>query len=321
LVVERRLGVAVDIGATRVRVCLGDETGRLIWRKSGVLPAPPRVGDYVQALVSRVREGVDQVPRGRSIEGIGVASIGPLNIERGGMASPTNLPYDFVSIVKPMEDAFGAKVTLMNDARAGALGEREFGAGRGHDNLVYITISTGIGGGAIVDGHLLQGKNGNAGEVGHLVVDPRGRLICGCGRKGHWEAYCSGRNLPKLAALVAEELKAGGQEDAALAEGAELLDSVSILDAATKGHAFASRVAKEMGRLNAVGVAAVADAYDPSLITIGGGVALNNRRLVLDPIRQLLPKYAVNEVPEIITTPLGDDAGLLGALSLALRGS
>jgi glucokinase len=317
--VGRRLGVAVDIGATKVRVCVGDETGRLLWREARNMQAPPRVEDYVHALVTRVKDGVEHLPPGGTMEGIGVASIGPLNIEKGGMSSPTNLPYDFVPIVEPIEDAFGAKVTLMNDARAGALGEREFGAGKGHDNLVYITISTGIGGGAIVDGHLLQGKNGNAGEIGHLIVDPSGRLTCGCGRKGHWEAYCSGRNLPNLAALVAKEMKAGGTHNASFVGRTKLPDSGSILRAAGEGHAFASKVAKEMGRLNAVGVAAVADAYDPSLITIGGGVALNNRRLIIDPIRQLLPKYAVNRVPEIRITPLGDDAGLLGAISLALR--
>lgn len=314
-----RLGVAVDIGATRVRVCVGDAAGELLWRKAADMPTPSRVDDYVASLVSRVREGFDHAPSGSSIEGIGVASIGPLSLRRGGMTSPANLPYDFVPIVKPLEDSFDKKTFLMNDARAGALGEKNFGAGRGLDNLVYITISTGIGGGAIVDGHLLLGKDGNAGEIGHVIVDPGGKLVCGCGKRGHWEAYCSGKNLPNLATLLAKE-KPGGANEAGLLEQAPALASASIFGAAARGEPFALRVVKEVGRLNTIGVAAVADAYDPTLITIGGGVALNNTRMILGPIRRLLPKHAINQVPEIRVTPLGDDAGLLGALSLAVGG-
>ena len=301
-------------------MCVGDEKGQLLWRKSTDMAKPPRVEAYVEQLVERVREGLNQVPGGEHIIGIGVASFGPLDLKKGRMASPSNLPYESVPIVGPLEEALDVRVVLMNDANAAALGERTFGAGRKEENLVYVTISTGIGGGAIVDGHLLSGKDGNAAEIGHVVVDPQERLTCGCGRKGHWEACCSGRNLPNLARALAREGSGGAHgrrlEDR-LGIGRGQVDSATILRRAAEGNRFGVRVAREMGRLNAVGVATTVNLYDPSLITIGGAVALNNAELVLEPIRKLVPTYAINRPPRIILTPLGDDVGLLGALCLA----
>ena len=319
---RRRLGIGVDVGATKIRVCVGYESGELIWRKSTDMPTPGRVERYVGQLVERVREGVSKVPAGERVSGIGVASVGPLDLHRGGMDSPANLPYKFVPLMGPIGEAFGARVALMNDANAAVLGEKKFGAGKREDNLVYITISTGIGGGAIVDGHLLSGKDGNAGEVGHVVVDPRGRLTCGCGRRGHWEAYCSGRNIPNLASVLAEEhadaVAKGGLQDLLGIRGGEV-NSATILRRASQGNEFAKRVAEEMGELNALGVANTVNVFDPALITMGGGVALNNPRLVLAPVRRLVPKNAINRPPRIILTPLGEDVVLLGALSLAFK--
>ncbi len=316
-----RLGIGVDLGATRIRVCVGDAQGKILWRESGNMPVPDRVEDYVSHVVDAVREAANQVPDTQSLAGIGVASIGPLDLKRGGMASPANVPYKFVPLVDPLKEALQTNVTLMNDANAAALGERTFGAGKNHENLVYITISTGIGGGAIVDGHLLSGKDGNAAEVGHVVVDQDGRLTCGCGRRGHWEAYCSGRNIPNLAVLLAGEGPSAGTPERLeelLGLSGHRVDSASILNAARGGNAFGVRVAEEMGRFNALGVANTVNMFDPSLVTMGGGVVLNNQELVLKPIRELVPKHSINRVPEIVITPLGDDVGLLGALSLAL---
>jgi glucokinase len=317
--VEKDLGLAIDLGATRLRVCLGDRRGKLLWRESRFMAFPESVEDYVKQVVDEVNVGMRRADPAR-ISGIGVASIGPLDLKKGGLLSPANLPYGFIPLVEPLREATKKEVVLMNDANAAALGERNFGAGRSHENLVYVTISTGIGGGAIVDGHLLIGKDGNAAEIGHIIVDPAGKLICGCGKPGHWEAYCSGKNIPRLAMLLAGE-EAHGDEaklERMLGPGHGPIDSASILGAAARGNKFGARVVEEMGRLNSLGVADVVNMFDPSLITVGGGVALNNQELVLGPIRQLVPKNTINRVPKIIITPLGDDVGLLGALSLAL---
>lgn len=316
-----RLGVAVDIGATQIRVCLGDENGVLHWRSSRRLTFPQRVEEFVDQVIRAVREGLDRCPSPELLAGIGLASTGPLDLEKGGMARPSNIPYDFVPLVGPVESAFGYRVVLMNDANAAALGERTFGAGKGHENLVYVTISSGIGGGAIVDGHLLMGKGGNAAEIGHLVVDPAGRLRCGCGRSGHWEAYCSGKNIPNFARLLARVTTGGSEQSVAslLGSGEWRGDSAAIFSAAHAGNEFGMRVIAEVGRLNAMGVANAVNMFDPSLITIGGGVALAHPDLVLTPIREFVPTYSVNRVPDIVITPLGDDAGVLGALSLVFN--
>jgi glucokinase len=317
--VDRRLGIGIDIGATKVRACVGDAEGKILWRKSSIIPLPEHEEDFVKEIISVVRNAAKQVPSRAGPAGIGVASAGPLDLGRGGMASPANLPYGFVPIVRPLEERFGTEVRLMNDASAAALGESRFGAGRRCDNLVYVTLSTGIGGGAIVDGHLLSGKDGNAAEIGHVVVDPTGRLPCGCGGKGHWEAYCSGRGIPRFAALIAGKGRGPGEGSSlgGLARGPRELDSAAIFRAAARRNGAALKVVKEVGRFNAVGVANAVNMFDPSLVTIGGGVALNNPDMVLGPIRSLVPKYSVNRAPKIMITPLGDDAGLLGALSLA----
>lgn len=316
---ERELGIGVDLGATRVRVCVGDREGKLFWRKARKMPLPTKVGEYLGEIVSAIKEATSQIPRPAVLKGIGFASAGPLDRKRGALVKPANLPYKYVPVVGPLEKEFGIFVTLVSDANAAALGERRFGAGKEHENLVYITLSSGIGGGAIVDGHLLAGKDGNATEIGHLVVDSAGRLTCGCGRKGHWEAYCSGNSIPRLAALLAseEERTKGKMRVEGLLGVSGPVDSEVILRAATAGNRFGMGVAKELGRLNALGVANAVNLFDPSLVTIGGGVALNNEELVLGPIKKLAPLYSVNRMPEIRITPLGDDAGLLGALSLA----
>jgi len=317
--VVRLVGVGVDIGATRVRVCVGTEDGRILWRKSKRIQPPEQEADYVNEIVNLVQDAMDRSPARAEVAGIGVASVGPLDLGRGGMSSPANLPYGFVPLVGPLAERFDAKVTIMNDASAAALGEKMFGAGKGQGNLVYITLSTGIGGGAIVDGHLLSGKDGNAAEIGHLVVDPAGRLDCGCGGRGHWEAYCSGRGIPRFAALIGGEARgsAAGHRLEKQRGRPEGWDPAAIFRAAAERDDLARRVVEEVGKLNSVGIANAVNMFDPSLVTIGGGVALNNRELILTPIRALVPKYSVNRAPQIIITPLGDDVGLLGALCLA----
>jgi glucokinase len=312
-VMKPRLGIGVDVGASRVRACVGHRQGRIVWRASQDLAKPKKADEFVEIIVGVVRAALDRVPRGSELEGVGVASAGPLDLGRGGMASPANLPYGFVPLVRPIADACGTAVTLMNDANAAALGEQRFGAGRGCKDLVYVTLSTGIGGGAIVDGHLLSGKDGNAAEIGHLVVDFEGRLECGCGGRGHWEAYCSGRGIPRHAAILGwpEGRQSGGH---ARLGGPE---ASAIFAAAKEGDRLARRVLAEVGRFNAMGFANAINMFDPSLVTVGGGVALNNPEAILGPIRKMAPEHCIDRFPEVITTPLGDDAGLLGALSLA----
>ena len=206
---------------------------------------------------------------------------------------------------------------LVNDCVSAVIGERHFGAGRDHENLVYITISTGIGGGVYVNGHLLLGKDGNAHEIGHMVIDSEGKLECGCGKRGHWEAYSSGSGIPKLARLLVGTYREYFVESV-LKDKLETLTSKDVYDAAKMGDAFALKVVEEASKYNAMGIANVVNMYDPSLITMGGSVTLHNVELVVEPIKQLAQEYIINRMAEVKVTPLGDDVGLYGAIALAL---
>ncbi|HDN01509.1 MAG TPA: ROK family protein, partial [Candidatus Bathyarchaeota archaeon] len=191
-----KLAIGVDLGGTNVRVALGNSNGRIlkkIYEKTDKSRGPEGISKQIIRMINLL---VSEETSIKKIEGIGIGSAGPLDIKKGGLMKPTNFPFDFVPLVKPLEEEYGLPTCLLNDCVAAVMGEKHFGLGRNHDNLVYITISTGIGGGIYVNGHLLIGKDGNAHEIGHFTIDFEGRLICGCGRRGHWEAYCSGNGIP-----------------------------------------------------------------------------------------------------------------------------
>ncbi|MEM2443603.1 MAG: ROK family protein [Candidatus Bathyarchaeia archaeon] len=317
---SRRLAIGVDLGGTNVRVALGDNSGRIIERiieRTEKSKGPEGISEQI---IRMIRALIAEKFNLRDIEGIGIGSAGPLDIGRGGLMKPTNLPFDFVPLVKPLEEELGLPIYLLNDCVAAVMGERNFGLGKSHENLVYVTISTGIGGGAYVDGHLLIGKDGNAHEIGHFTIDFEGWLMCGCGRRGHWEAYCSGSGIPNYARLVIEE------EGLMRVEGSRLIEDVrkggyasitakTVYDCAKAGDEVAKRIVERIGILNAIGFACVIDAYDPSLITVGGSVTLNNPDLVIDPIKRHVEKHARNRVPDIALTPLGEDVVLYGAIA------
>jgi glucokinase len=231
-----------------------------------------------------------------------------------------NYPFNEIPVVEPLEREFDVPVRMVNDCAAGVLGEHVYGAGRGVDNLFYVTFSTGLGGGAIVDGHLLVGKDGNAVEVGHLTIHPDGEVICGCGCPGHWEAYCGGMNIPGFARTLLRRMRWRDSLLAILCGGdSEAITTEMVFDAARQGDGAALSIVDEVGKINAVGVADIVNAYDPELITFGGGVALNNPELILKPIRRYVARHVINRLPEMMITPLGEDIVLYGALALALE--
>jgi glucokinase len=298
----------VDIGATRLRVALGDGSGRIVaktFEHSSQRESPTALGEQVARSLSRLLgdNGSSRLRR------VGVASTGPLD-RRGGIVDPANLPkLGFIPLARPLVKAFDCDVLLINDCSAAAIAEKEIGLGKGFDNLVYVTLSTGIGAGVFVDGHLLVGKDGNAHEVGHIVIDREKRLLCGCGKGGHWEAYCSGRNIPRLASLVLDGRDAGRVGN---------LTSQQIFELSRAGDHACATVVQEVGLLNAMGFASIVDVYDPELVVVGGSVALNNPE-VLDPIRKGIGDLARNRLPLVKLTEMGEDVVLSGALLAALH--
>lgn len=292
---------AVDLGGTRTRVALVDEAGRVLARE---VFATPTVGSTGTVVTDAILAAVSRVAGPRSIP-IGIAAAGPLDLAAGAVISPPNLPYARIDLVEPLEAALEAPVTLLNDARAGVLGEHALGAGAGCDNLVYVTISTGIGGGVICDGRLIEGRGGNAGEIGHITVETCHGLACGCGSLNHWEGYCSGRNLPRFYALEK-------RPDDPIYSTTE-----AIFAAARAGDPCACRFLEAVAVLNGRALSTLVVAYDPERIVLDGAVVQAQADLLVSPAVARMEQYL--PLPAVVTSPLGGDAPLLGAAVAARR--
>ncbi len=308
------LYAAVDLGATNVRVAVGDEAGlgKKLSERTVRDNGARGISDQIIRMVGSLEV--------RDLAGIGVGSIGPIDISSGSVVDTPNLPFKRIPVVEPLASEFHVPVSILNDCSAAVLGERKYGAGRGMDNLVYVTLSTGIGGGAIVDGHLLVGKDGNAVEIGHLTIDPESPLVCGCGCRGHWEAYCSGNGIPNFARLLLGDMGDSGSLIIELAGGdPRKITSEILFEAAQKSDPLALEMVRRIGEINAVGFADIVNVFDPELITVGGSIALKNPRLILDPIEKGIESHLINRKPRIMVTPLGEEVVLFGALALALE--
>ncbi|MDP2900724.1 MAG: ROK family protein [Candidatus Bathyarchaeota archaeon] len=305
--------VAVDIGATNIRVAVGDVGGILAKRSEATdrLNGP----EGIPRQIARMVRGLGCEP-----SAIGVGSIGPLDVRRGAIGETPNFVFKHIPVVGPLASEFGVPVEIVNDCNAAVIGEHAYGAGRGVENLFYVTLSTGLGGGAIVDGHPLGGKDGNAPEIGHITLDLDSELVCGCGCRGHWEAYCSGANIPNYARLLLRGRNLRGSKLMEMV-GGDLggLTSEAVFEAAKMGDENAILVVEAVGRANAVGFADIVNAFDPELITIGGSVALNNPDMILGPILAGIDAHLINRRPEIMITPLGADVVLYGGLAIAER--
>jgi len=315
--------IGVDLGGTWVRVVLSDEKGNFVERigekvdKSNAEAISKQIARIVRFLCSKHDFQV------KAVKGVGIAATGPLIQVEGVLIKPTNIPFDLVPLTKPVIEELGISACLINDCAGAALGENMFGAARGLENFVFITIGTGIGCGAIVNGTVLLGKDGNGHEVGHFVIDAGGKLICGCGKPGHWEGYCSGRNIPNYVRMRIKETPQEAVKQSLLLKrvGGDLskLAAADLFASAKERDSFSLKLVNELGVLNAIGFANVISAYDPSLITVGGTVTLKNKRMILSPIRKHVGEYTVNRVPRIVITPLGDDVGLYGAVATAIK--
>jgi glucokinase len=303
--------IAVDLGATNLRVATGDKNGiqRKISEKTDRVNGPNGVANQIIKMVKSLNPNP---------EAIGIGSIGPIDIKAGKIVRTSNLPFNDVSLVDPISVVFKTEVKLLNDCSAAVLGEHFFGAGKDTQNLVYITLSTGLGCGAIVDDHLLSGKDGNAHEAGHITIDPNSELRCGCGCIGHWEAFSSGVGIPKFLHLLIKKNNLQNRSSTLTQSDLLNLDSREIFKMANEGNTFVLNFLEELGKVNAQGFGDVVNIYDPELITVGGSIALNNPDLIINPIIKGIDKHLINRKPKICITPLGGDVVLYGALSYAL---
>ena len=314
--------IGIDLGGTWVRVAVSDKSGHFIAKTSEKVDksSAKAISDQMIRLSRFLCSKHDLDIK--SLNGVGVVATGPLIQKEGVLLHPTAMPFDCVPITEPLSKELGIPSCLINDASGAALGEKMFGVAKGLDNYAYVTISTGIGCGAIVNGTLLLGKDGNAHEVGHIVIDYEGRLKCGCGKRGHWEAYCSGSNIPNFIRMRLKNMPQKKVRESLLLRMTEgdlsKLSAKILFASAGKADHISTILVEEIGVLNAIGFANIINAYDPSLITVGGTVTLKNTAVILNPIRKHVKNYALNRIPKIKVTHLGDDVGLYGAIAAAL---
>lgn len=302
--------IGVDVGATRLRVGYFSRDGRLLVRAEARTPTKGGKGSVAKAIA----ELIESLAVKESFTAIGVGTIGPLDIYTGRVVSTPNARVRSFDLKEPLEERFDVPVYVVNDATAAAWGEFKGGAGVDKLNVVYVTLSTGVGVGAVVDGNLLIGKSGNAVEAGHIVINYRG-VLCGCGGIGHWEAYTGGAAIPRLARAIALE-EEWDSESAKKAVRGEI-DTPEIFRLWRLGDPFATRVINEVIEASAAGLASVINVFDPEIVAVGGSVALKNGDF-LRKVIEAVPKYSLLDVPPIVKASFGDDAVLYGAAWVAI---
>jgi glucokinase len=307
--------IGVDLGGTQIRAGLFKESGELVERKAILTNAdegPTAVINRLKALIYEISEPVIQKSGKQSLIGIGIGCPGPLDVFKGIIKSPPNLPgWVDIPLKQYLEEEFQIPVYLNNDANAAVLGEYFFGSGKGNENLVYLTLSTGVGTGIIDNGQLLLGQNGSSAEVGHMSLNPKGPL-CGCGNNGCFEAYLSGTGIVNRTKVRLEQ----NTNPSSLRE--VKLTTKEVFEASKKGDRLALEIVQETKDYLGVALVNVIHLYNPSMIIFGGGVSQVGAFLLEQPI-QFAKERVMKPMAEQLVfgiTELGDDVGLIGAASL-----
>ncbi|MEM7174462.1 MAG: ROK family protein [Chlamydiota bacterium] len=313
--------LGVDIGGTKITVCLGDRLGKVL--TSQRFPTKPSLG-YRYAL-ERVKQTaaelcLEQGLSLRQIKAVGISCPGPLDITKGKLLSPPNLKqWKNLAITANMQTAFRKPVFLNNDGNAAALAVYYFG-NHGKKNLIYLTASTGMGGGLIIDGRLVQGLSDTAGEVGHFVIVPGGRR-CPCGQRGCFEAYCGGK---MFARYVATQLKKSRRQSKILTLSGgkwSKIDMEAILKAVIAKDRFALSVWREFIDKLAQGIGTLLMVVNPELVVLGT-LAIHAGPVLLNPLRKKLEAYCWSEPrrAKIIASKLQTQISEKSALAVAIYG-
>lgn len=309
------LVVAVDLGGTSLRAALATPDGRLGPIRRTATDArggPDKVVEQIVRLIAEVRASGGGTP----VQGIGLASPGPLDPISGTVFTlPTFDGWQDVPLRALVAEGTGLPVTLENDAAAAAMGEWRFGAGKGTGSLVYVTVSTGIGGGVIVDGRLLHGRMGMAGHVGHMVMEPDGPR-CGCGNRGCWEALASGTALGR----IAREHLASGASSSMQAITGRPVNAEDVVQAARAGDPLSLRLIRDEARHLGIGIVSLLHLFSPERVILGGGVSTALDLMapgIADEIR--VRAMAPFRTVPVLQAALGGEAGLAGAAALAFQ--
>lgn len=309
---EEKYVVGVDLGGTKIYTALVDLEGNIIKEKT----VETLAHEGEKAVMGRIVDTINYVIDGTDknlIKSIGIGSPGPLDVKNGIIIENSNLPFKNFAIVKTIKETYDLPTYLDNDANVATLGEFMFGAGKGSENMVFITASTGIGGGAVLNGKLFRGATGNALEVGHMTVSTEGPR-CGCGNLGCAEALGSGTAIGKRAkeavlSNVVTSLK-----------NYENVTAKEVFKEAANGDRVAKNILNTSLTYLGIAVANTITNFDPEKVVVGGGV-VNGGDIVLDTIRNVVEERCMAAFVENCTIEkaiLGGKAGVLGAAALAI---
>ncbi|MEM7396330.1 MAG: ROK family protein, partial [Verrucomicrobiota bacterium] len=306
--------LGIDIGGTKLAVCLGNEKGDVFARQK----MPARSEEGPEQGLNRMAEAAQALLAGRPpgwVDAIGISAPGPLSLRTGSLLDIPNMPgWVDVPVVSWFEERFAKPVFMNNDANGGALAEFLFGQHRGTEDLVFLTLSTGIGAGVISGGRIVQGATDGGGEIGHHTLNPKGPP-CPCGRRGCLEIYCGGRNV---AERVRQHL-ADHPTETSLLEAGDRLDFKAIAEAARAGDRFARSVWDEFTEHLAHGIGNVIMMFNPSFVLLGT-IAIHTGDFLLHPLREALPRYAWSSALEgfqVLPASIGENIGDLAALAIA----
>jgi glucokinase len=299
--------LTIDLGGTQIRsaIAAGDA---LHGRVAHPTPAKDGPAAVVDAIAAAARETLAAVGAAHAPTAVGIAAPGPLSGSKGMVFSPPNLRgWTNVPLAALLSERLGLPVTLIKDTNAAAIAENRMGAAKGFSTLIYVTISTGIGGGLILGGKLYEGPDGTAGEVGHVTIDLNGP-ICECGNRGCVEAVASGSAIARRATLLVSEGKLR------LPPG-DIPSAAGVFKAALAGNEQARTITDEVGRALGLALVGLVHLFNPECIVLGGGM-VHAGSLLLDPIRVTLERHAM-PIPRarvcLVIATLGDDVGLWGA--------
>jgi len=310
------LSIGVDVGGTKVLGGVVDQAGKIL--QSSRRDTPKEGG---AALTQTIADVIKELHAQYPVTSVGISAAGFVSSDRQTMLATPNISgWNGVNLDAELSALTGLDVDIENDANAAAWGEAKYGAGRGENHLMMLTIGTGIGGGIVVNGELYRGAFGTAAEFGHLRVLPEGHL-CGCGARGCFEQYASGNALMRHAREAISASPDMAFNLLARGDGTVAgLSGKNITDAARKGDPIALAAFNTTGQWLGAGIASLCALLDPACVVIGGGV-IDAGEILLAPTRaaveRYMPFYGKHPMPKIIAAELGNDAGLIGVADLA----
>ena len=311
-----KLTMGIDVGGTKVLGGVVTPSGEIL--ATARKETAPEGG---MAAVNVIAEVAKELMQSHEIHSIGISVPGFISSDRSTVVGTPNIDgWNGLAIDEKLTALIGVDVVVENDANAAIWGEYKFGAGRGKENIVMLTLGTGVGGGIVTNGQLYRGAFGMSAELGHVRLVPDG-LLCGCGSRGCLEQYGSGSALVRIARERAENEKERAELLLSLGSGSpKEIRGEDITRAAKRGDAFATEIFSQIGSSIGSAISTICAALDPSHVIIGGGV-VDAGEILLKPIREsmisTMPFSGLHPFPEIIPAELGDMAGLVGLSDLA----